>query len=211
MPEFSGRLARRLRAPAACASAAVTILLVSQTASGAPAPTPSAANVATLAGAGPTWSNTADSARPSVVGWNCPSGRQIKPAAGLCHPPTGRPATRGDRSSASATDGSATVARFSGPEALTVAASGQIDVADAGNNRIRQISADRQVRTLAGSGTMGFADGTGSSAAFNAPHGIAWGPNGTLYIADTGNNRIRMLSTNGVVSTLAGSGQPGLA
>ncbi len=211
MPEFSGRLARRLRAPAACASAAVTILLVCQTASGAPGPTPSAASVATLAGAGPTWSLAAGAVHPSVIGWSCPSGRQVKPAAGLCHPPTGRPATRGDRSSASATDGNANVARFADPEALAVDASGQIDVADAGNNRIRQITTDRKVRNLAGSGAMGFADGNGSSAAFNAPHGIAAAPNGTLYIADTGNNRIRMLSANGVVSTLAGSGQPGLA
>ena len=61
--------------------------------------------------------------------------------------------------------------------------------------------------TLAGSAS-GSADGTGTLATFKTPRGVAPGPDGCLYIADTGNNRIRRMSPFNEVTTIAGSGIP---
>src|SRR4030095_10761193 len=100
---------------------------------------------------------------------------------------------------------------FSDPFGVAVAADGTIYVADAGeSNRIRKISPDGNVTTLAGGGE-GFADGTGASASFNTPSALALGHDGNLYVADTGNNRIRKITPEGVVSTVAGNGTAGYA
>src|SRR5215207_9856552 len=86
---------------------------------------------------------------------------------------------------------------FSDPFGVAIAADGTIYVADAGeSNRIRKISPDGNVTTLAG-GTEGFADGAGASAVFNTPSALALGPDGNLYVADTGNNRIRKITPEG--------------
>src|SRR6185503_6995759 len=86
---------------------------------------------------------------------------------------------------------------FSDPFGVAVAADGTIYVADAGeSNRIRKISPDGNVTTLAGA-TEGFADGAGASASFNTPSALAFGPDGNLYVADTGNNRIRKITLDG--------------
>src|SRR5215207_2788123 len=86
---------------------------------------------------------------------------------------------------------------FSDPFGIAIAADGTIYVADAGeSNRIRKISPEGNVTTLAG-GAEGFADGVGASAAFNTPSALALGPDGNLYVADTGNNRIRKITPEG--------------
>jgi len=91
-------------------------------------------------------------------------------------------------------DGSALSAQFKSPGALTIATDGTIYVSDSGNNRIRKIATDGTVTTIAGSGVAGFADGNGTEAQFNNPNGIAIGSDGRLYVADTANHRIRVLS-----------------
>ena len=67
------------------------------------------------------------------------------------------------------------------------------------------------VSTFAGSGTPGNSDGPGASASFSEPEGMAIDAAGNVYVADLGNNMIRKISPNGVVSTLAGSGAQGAA
>ncbi len=101
-------------------------------------------------------------------------------------------------------DGSGSNARFNFPVGIAVAKDGTIFVADEFNHRIRKITPAGVVSTFAGT-TPGFTNGTGTNARFSNPRGIAIDTEGTLYIADTGNNRIRKITPSGVVSTLAGS------
>ena len=98
---------------------------------------------------------------------------------------------------------------FSTPSALAVAADGTVYVADTGHHSIRRIGNDGAVSTLAGDGTPGYADGPAARARFNGPIGIALAPDGRLVVADSYNDRIRVIETDGTVRTLAGSGQPG--
>lgn len=106
-------------------------------------------------------------------------------------------------------DGHRTEALFYGPFGVAVQFDGNIVVTDSGNNRIRRISPDGKVTTLAGSGREGFADGTGTDASFSRPCGLAVEGDGNILVADTGNHRIRRISTDGLVTTLAGSGRNG--
>jgi len=108
-------------------------------------------------------------------------------------------------------DGVGNEARFSSPAGLAVDQDGNVYVADSSNHRIRKITPDGNVTTLAGTGTAGFADGNGSEAQFNIPYGIAVDSSGNVYVADLSNNRIRKITANGKVTTIAGSGASGYA
>ncbi len=108
-------------------------------------------------------------------------------------------------------DGPGVSAMFDSPSGVAVDASGNVYVADHGNARIRKIDTMGNVSTLAGTGTDGFADGSGASAMFDSPSGVAVDASGNVYVADTGNNRIRKIDTAGNVSTLAGNGTEGHA
>ena len=101
-------------------------------------------------------------------------------------------------------DGPASIARFDRPVALAVDSQGNVYVADQGNNRIRKISTSGDVTTLAGSGLSGRRDGPGTSADFDSPSGIAVDSLGNVYVADKGSSRIRKITPNGYVSTIAG-------
>ena len=107
-------------------------------------------------------------------------------------------------------DGKADQASFSDPFGIAIDKHGDLIVADAGQaNRIRRITTDGRVLTIAGS-DEGFRDGDALRAQFNTPSGVAVDPEGNVIIADTSNNRIRRLSADGrTVSTIAGSGVPG--
>lgn len=115
-------------------------------------------------------------------------------------------------------DGKLDVARFNQPSGVTVDASGNVYVADAGNHAIRMIGTDGTVTTLAGSGVAGFADAAGTAAQFHGPVSLAFlsgdgGPglaSEPLLVVDQLNHRIRLLSSDGEVTTFAGSGQAGL-
>ncbi|MEB3196230.1 MAG: NHL repeat-containing protein [Candidatus Sericytochromatia bacterium] len=89
-------------------------------------------------------------------------------------------------------DGPIAQAQFALPNGLALAPDGSLYISDVGNDRIRVISADGLVSTLAGS-LMGFADGQGSAARFNTPSGLALGPDGSLYVVDLDNHRIRLI------------------
>ena len=108
-------------------------------------------------------------------------------------------------------DGNGTSASFNGPTGVAVDSAGDLFVADAGNNEIRMITPTGAVTTLAGSLTAGNTNGTGTAAAFTDPQGIAVDSSETIYVADTGNNEIREVTSSGVVTTLAGSGVAGHA
>lgn len=106
-------------------------------------------------------------------------------------------------------DGQGAAAKFNTPSGIALDGQGNLYVADTGNHAIRRISAQGQVTTLAGDGTPGFADGKGAQARFNGPMGVAVAADGRVYVADTWNDRIRVIATDGTVSTLAGGALPG--
>jgi DNA-binding beta-propeller fold protein YncE len=99
-------------------------------------------------------------------------------------------------------DGPANAAQFDGPIGVAVDAKGNIYVADTYNDRVRKISSDSQVSTVAGAGRPGYADGDAASALFDTPCSVVVSADGTLYIADTGNNQLRKITTTGQVTTL---------
>jgi sugar lactone lactonase YvrE len=108
-------------------------------------------------------------------------------------------------------DGAAADARFDTPSALAIDSAGNLYVADTGNNAIRRVTPDGVVSTVAGTGEAGYRDGPAAQAQFNGPIGIAVDRAGRIVVADTYNDRIRVVGPDGMVSTLAGSGHSGLA
>jgi uncharacterized protein (TIGR03437 family) len=92
---------------------------------------------------------------------------------------------------------------------LTFDAQGNLYIADASNHVIRRVDRQGIIHAVAGAGRAGFSDGPAASALFNSPRGIALDTQGNLYVADFINNRIRKITPNGTVSTLAGNGTPG--
>jgi len=106
--------------------------------------------------------------------------------------------------------GVATVAMLSGPSALAMDASGTLLVCDTNNQRLRRISAG-VIATFAGSGVQGFAgDGAAATAAeLDSPGGVTVASDGRIFIADSHNNRLRVVETDGTIETFTGTGVAG--
>ncbi|HEY0504007.1 MAG TPA: NHL repeat-containing protein [Lysobacter sp.] len=106
-------------------------------------------------------------------------------------------------------DGVGVAARFHTPSGIALDDAGNLYVADTGNHAIRKVTPQGVVSTLAGDGTPGFRDGPGAQARFDGPIGVAVGRDGRVYVADTYNDRIRVIAIDGTVTTLAGGDRPG--
>jgi uncharacterized protein (TIGR03437 family) len=109
--------------------------------------------------------------------------------------------------------GPATNATLYAPAGVAVDGQGNVFIADSGNNRVRKVSASGVIATLAGNGKAGFSgDGAAAiGASLSQPQYVAIDGQGNVFISDTGNNRVRKVSGNGVISTLAGTGTAGYA
>jgi uncharacterized protein (TIGR03437 family) len=106
--------------------------------------------------------------------------------------------------------GPAASAQLNFPRAIAADPLGNVYFSDTGNGRVRKIS-NGVISTVAGNGNTGYSGdgGPATSAALSYPAGLALDAAGNLYIADTGNSRIRKVSSAGIITTAAGSGRPG--
>lgn len=103
------------------------------------------------------------------------------------------------------------------PTGIAIDNFGNLFISDAGNNRIRKVGTNGIITTVAGNGLTGFSGDGGSALSANiaisyesyVPNGLAVDNYGNIFFADTGNNRIRKIDTNGIITTVAGNGIPG--
>ncbi len=102
-------------------------------------------------------------------------------------------------------DGKGAAARFNSPRGLAVDAQGHVFVMDTGNHEVRKVAPDGTVTTVAGkAGESGFIDGTSALARFAGPRAAAFDAAGDLYVADSDNHAIRVISAKGEVRTVVG-------
>lgn len=119
----------------------------------------------------------------------------------------------GDGRRGSAGDGgAATAAQLNSPTGVAVDASGRLYIADNGNNRIRRVS-NGIITTVAGNGTYGFGGdgGPATGASLRTPWDVAIAADGTMFIADTWNYRVRAVDPSGIITTYAGQGYSGFS
>ncbi len=116
-------------------------------------------------------------------------------------------------SSFSGDGGPATSAQLRGPSGVAVDGGGNLFIADRGNQRIRKVSASGIITTVAGNRTPGFSGdgGQATTAQLREPNGVAVDAAGNLFIADSVNNRIRKVTRDGIITTVAGNGTPGFS
>jgi sugar lactone lactonase YvrE len=107
--------------------------------------------------------------------------------------------------------GPAVSACLNAPAGAAADAAGTLLIADSANHRIRRVAAGGRISTVAGNGTPGFCGdgGPATSACLHHPEGVAVGPDGTVFIADRANHRIRKVSATGTITTVAGNGTAG--
>jgi uncharacterized protein (TIGR03437 family) len=133
----------------------------------------------------------------------------------LVAPPAGVVTTfAGNGSPGDAGDGeSARMAQLNLPSACALDGSGDMFIADTANHRIREVTATGAIATVAGSGAAGYVGdgGAATAAELYAPSGVAVDGNGNLFIADTGNHAIRLVTPDGAIHTIAGQGTAGFS
>ena len=193
-----------------------------QSAVGSPTPT----TITTVAGNGSAavpWLS-GDGGLATETGLTFPYGIDLGPDGSLYIADAGIPRIRrvrpdgiittvaGDGSSGFSGDGGpATQAKLSGPADVALAPDDSLYIADTNNNRVRRAGPDGIITTVAGDGSPGYSGdgGPATAAKLSRPSGVAVGPDGSLYIADTDNNRIRRMGLDGIITTVAGDGHPG--
>jgi large repetitive protein len=214
-----------LKLPLGEATDATGILYVSDTGGNRIRKVDLAGNIVTIANTNGVAGSSGDGGAAVFAGINQPSAIAIDGAGNIIFADTGNNAIRtinavtGKISTIAGILGSAgysgdgnlaTSALLSAPQGLVIDASGNLFIADTGNNCVREVSASTQsITTVAGNGSVGFSGDGGAaiSAQFDQPWGITIDVNGNLYIADFGNNRIRKVDTaSGIVTTIAGNG-----
>ena len=109
--------------------------------------------------------------------------------------------------------GPALEARLACADGLALDAQGNLHFTEFGGNRIRRIDTDGVVTTIAGTGEAGYTGdgGPATEATLNTPHGIAVDAESTIYFSDVGNFVVRMIDPDGIITTVAGTGQEGFA
>ena len=119
---------------------------------------------------------------------------------------TGLPGFTGDT-------GQATAAQLSTPAGVAVDAAGNVYIADSFNHRVRKVDPTGVITTFAGTGAAGFSGDTAQATAaqLSLPRGVSVDGAGNVYIADTGNHRVRRVDPTGVITTVAGTGIPGFS
>jgi uncharacterized protein (TIGR03437 family) len=107
----------------------------------------------------------------------------------------------------------ATSAQLNLPFGVAVDAAGNLYIAEFGNNRVRKVATNGNIGTIAGNGVSGYSGdkGQATSAQLNGPQGVAVDSAGNVFIADSANNRVRMVAPNGVITTVAGTGAAGVS
>jgi sugar lactone lactonase YvrE len=175
--------------------------------------------ISTLAGTG-TAGYTGDYGTAAAATFNHPSGLFITPAGVLYMADTGNNVVRmiglhstmvttfaGTGTAGSLGDGAnSALAQLSAPQGVAADASGNVYIADTGNNKIREVNPVATISTIVGQATAGFnGDGQASTAQLSAPTGLILDSAGNLYMSDSGNNRVRVIS-GGQIVTIAGTG-----
>ena len=108
-------------------------------------------------------------------------------------------------------NGPATEALLNSPRAMAVDKEGNVYVADANNDRIRRIDSQGVITTFAGTGEWGYSGdgGPATAARLGRPYGVTVDGAGNVFVADSGNHRIRRIDSQGVITTFAGTGEWG--
>ena len=109
--------------------------------------------------------------------------------------------------------GAATNASLNSPNGVVFDVAGNLYIADTGNRRIRMVNTNGIITTVAGTNGAGYSGdgGAATTASLYGPRGVIFDASGNLYIADTGNSRIRMVDTNGIITTVVGNGNAAFA
>lgn len=145
-----------------------------------------------------------DQASLELVAWNASLTQEQVTGA------TDRIAGRMNAAGYSGDRGAAASAQLRYPGGVAVDGNGQIYIADTFNNRIRHVESNGRITTIGGTGKAGYSgEGTATRSEFNYPTGIAVDSGGTVYVADTYNNRIRRIDAHGTITTVAGTGNAG--